>query len=167
MAHNSLKLPLGRETVHTITKLLLVAAWIVVMLYLVRLLPGIDRLVPRTPITFAALVSAVATAVVVALLWSLAPKLSVLTRARLGGPKSVVEHLSAVVYWFVLLAAVLVAHHGFADAVTPFLGGIGWLYDVVFLLVALPIVAIIGARLYASLEPSSELLADRVASTEG
>ncbi len=166
MTHNSLQLSIDRETALTVTKLLLVAAWVVIMLSLARLLPGIDRLVPRTPVTFAALLSAIAAAVVAALLWSLAPKLSVLVRARLDGPKSVVEHLSAVVYWLVLLTAVLVVHRGFADAVTPYLGSLDWLYDVAFLLVALPLLAVIGARLYASLEPSSELLADRVASEQ-
>jgi hypothetical protein len=167
MTHNSLHLSMDRETVRSVTKLLFVAAWVVVMLYLLTWLPGLDGLVPRTPVTFAALVGAIATAVVVALLFALAPKLAVLARASLDGPKRVVEHLASVVYWFVALAAVLLAHRGFADAVTPLLGGLEWVYDVAFLLVALPLIAVIGARLYASLEPGSELLADRVTSENG
>lgn len=166
MTDNSFGLSIDRETLRSVTKLLLVAVWVVVMLYLLRLLPGIDRLVPRTPVTFGALLGAVATAAVVGLLAILAPKLAVLVRTTLDGPRPVVEHLSAAVYWFVVLAAVLVAHRGFADAVTPFFGGVDWVYDVLFFLLSVPLVAIIGARLYASLEPGSELLAERVAGTE-
>lgn len=160
MTHNSLRLSFDRETLRTVTKLLLVAVWVVVMLSLLRLLPGIERIVPRTSVTFAALLSAVATAVVVGLLAILAPKLAVFVRSSLGGPEEIVEHLSAAVYWLVGLGAVLVAHRGFAPAATPVFGGFEWVYDVLFFLLALPLVAIIGARLYATLEPGSALLAD-------
>lgn len=166
MTRNSLPLSLDRESLRSVTKLLLVAVWVVVMLYLLRLLPGVDRLVPRTPVTFAALLGAVATALVVGLLALLAPKLAVVVRASLEGPAAIDEHLSAAVYWFVVLAAVLVAHYGFAGAVQPLFGDFAWMYDLLFLLLALPLVAIIGARLYASLDPGSAVLADRIADTE-
>lgn len=165
MTYNNLESTIDRETLRVVTKLLLVAVWVVGMLYLLRLLPGVGWLVPGTPVTLAALAGAVATAVVVGLLVMLAPKLAALVRTRLDGPQSIVEHLAAAVYWFVVLAAVLVAHRGFADVVTPFLGGFEWVYDVFFFLAALPLAVIVGARLYASLEPSSELVADRIAGT--
>jgi len=155
-----------RETVRSASKLVLVAAWLLVVLALATLLPGIDRLVPGAPITFVAVVGAVVTALVVALLLSVAPKLAVLVRLALDAPKAVVENLASAVYWLVVLVAVVVAHRGFAGVVVPFLDGFSWVYDVAFLLLALPAVAFVAARLYASVDPASELLADRLTGSD-
>lgn len=152
----------NRETVRSVSKLVLVAAWLLLVLYLLTLLPGIDRLVPQTPVTFAAVVGAVATAVMVGLLLYLAPKLATLVRVVLDEPRPVVENFASAVYWFVVLAAIVVAHRGFAGLLMPLVESFEWVYDVAFLLVALPVVAVIAARLYASLDPSSELLADKL-----
>jgi len=152
---------LGRDTVRSVTKLLLGAAALVFVLWLVTLLPGLDRLVPRTPVTFAAVVSAVATVVLAGLLLYAAPKVALLTRLTLSGPRAVVGNVASVAYWLVVLAAVLVAHGGLAGVVTPFVAG--WLYDAAFLLLALPAVAVVAARLYDGLDPSAEALADLVA----
>lgn len=157
---------IGRETVRSTTKLVLAAAGLVFLAYLVGLLPGVDRLLPETPVTVVALIGAVITAVVVAVLISVAPKLATLTRLSLDWPDEVVETLASVVYWLVVLLAVLVAHSGFAGLVQPLFGGLGWLYDVAFLLVALPAVVIVAARLYAGLDPATELVTDRVVDSE-
>src|SRR6056297_1038254 len=103
---------LDRETVRSASKVLLAGVSLVFVLYLVTLVPGIDRLVPQTPVTFAALASAVVTVVLVTLLLSAAPKLASLARMGLDGPRAVVENVASVVYWLVVLAAVLVAHSG-------------------------------------------------------
>lgn len=153
---------LRRDTVRSVSKLLLAAVSLVFVLYLLALLPGIDRLVPLTPITFAAVVGAIATVVLVALILYATPKLASLTRMRLDGPEVVVENVASVVYWLGVLAAVLVAHRGLAGAVTPFMDGFVWAYDVAFLLLSLPAVAVIAVRLYVSLDPSADALADRV-----
>ena len=161
--NQTLQWSVDRELVRTVSKLVLVTAWLVVMLSLLTLLPGVDSLVPRTPVTFVAIAGAVVTVALVGLLMYIAPMLASLVLASLDGPQRLVENLAAVVYWFVVLVAVIVAHRGFAGVVTPFLDGFEWVYDVTFLLAALPVVAFIGARLYASLDPGSELVADRVA----
>lgn len=156
----------GRETVRSATKLLLGAGVLVFVAYLLTLLPGVDRLVPQTPVTFAALVGAVATLVVCGLLVLVAPKLASLTRMSLEGPPTVVENLASVVYWLVLLGAVLVAHAGLAGAVVPLFDGFVWLYDVLFLLAALPAVTVIAIRLYATIDPAATQFADRIAGSE-
>lgn len=153
----------SRDTVRSVSKLLLGATALVFVLYLVTLLPGVDRLVPRTPVTFAAVVSAVATVVVAGLLLYAAPKLALVTRTAVDGPREVVGNVASVAYWLAVLAAVLVAHRGLAGLVTPVLADGTWLYDLGFLLLALPAVAIIAARLYDALDPGADVLADRVA----
>ena len=155
-----------RETIKAITKLCLAAVSLIAVLYLVTLLPGIDRIVPQTPVTFVAIVGAIATVVLVGLLVHLAPKLALLVTLSLDGPKEVIEHAASVMYWLVLLVAVLVAHRGFAGVITPFLNGATWIYDAIFLVIALPLVIVIGARLFANLEPSSAYLAEVFVGTE-
>lgn len=154
---------LDRDVVRSVSKILLAAASLAFVLYLLSLLPGVDRLVPQTPVTFAAVVGAIVTVAVVALLAHAAPRLATLVRMSLTGPRAVVENVASIVYWLVVLAAVLVAHRGLAGVVTPFLDGAGWLYDVAFLLFALPAVAVIAARLYVTLDPAADLFADRIA----
>lgn len=151
-----------RDTVHTTAKILLGAVALLAFAYLLTLLPGVDRVIPQTPITVAALISAVVTLVVVALLLSAGPKLASLTRMSLDGPRELVENIASLVYWLVVLAAVLVAHAGLSGAVVPVFGDLVWLYDVLFLLAALPAIAAIAARLYAGLDPAAAVLTDRV-----
>ena len=156
----------SRNSVRSVSKLLLVAAWLVFVLYLFTLLPGVDRVIPQTPVTLAALIGAVVTFVLVGLLLYAAPKLAGLVRMSFSGPRGIIENISSVTYWSVILAAVLVAHRGFVGVVQPFLGEFMWVYDIGFLLLALPVVAFISARLYVSLDPGSELVADRVVGRE-
>ncbi|MXR50054.1 hypothetical protein GRX03_00320 [Halovenus sp. WSH3] len=163
ITHDSSDGTVERETVRAVSKILLGAGSLVFVAYLLTLLPGVGRLVPRTPVTFAALIGSVVSLAVVALLLSVAPRLAALARMSLDGPADIVENAASLVYWLTVLAAVLIAHAGLSGTVRPLVGGVGWLYDLVFLLLALPAVAIVAARLYASLDPTAELLADRVA----
>ncbi|OIB56959.1 hypothetical protein [Natrialba sp. SSL1] len=151
------------ETVQSISKLLLGTIALLAFVGLVSVLPGVDRVIPGTPITVMAIVSFVATIAVVGLLLVLAPGLAELVRSTLDGPQQVVDDIASVVHLFVVLVAVLVAHSGMAPAITPLLEGATWVYDVVFFAIALPPLAILAARVYVSLDPMSELLADRVA----
>ncbi|AUX07890.1 hypothetical protein AArcSl_0235 [Halalkaliarchaeum desulfuricum] len=158
----TLRKAIGRNEVRSASKLLLSAVALVFVLYLATLLPGIDRLVPQTPVTFAAVVTAIATVVVVGLLVYTAPKFASVVRLVLDGPKDVVENLASVVHWLVVLVAVIVAHSGLTGISAPVFDGFEWLYDGIFLLLALPVLAVIAARLYAGLDPSADLIADAI-----
>lgn len=150
------------STLRSSIRLLLAAVGLLFVLFLVSLLPGLDRLVPQTPVSFAAVVGAVVTLAVVGLLVVLAPMLASLVRVTLAEPKELVEHLASVVLYLVLLVAVLVAHQGLAAAVTPFLGDAAWIYDIAFLLLSLPPMVVVAVRLYAALDPATDLLTRKV-----
>ena len=154
--------PFEPRTVRQVTKLLLGAASILLLLFLASLLPGASWLVPGTPITIAALISAVATVAVVGLLIMLAPALATLTQSAVGDDVEVATKAGTVVRIGTVLVAVLVAHRGFDPAVTPLLGDLAWLYDVVFLLLALPLLVGLAIVLYTSLEPTADLFTSRV-----
>ena len=157
---------LDRDTVQSVSKLVLATLSLVFVLYLASILPGVDRLVPGAPVTVAAVVGAVVTVAVVGLLLYLAPTLAELVRSTLQGPETVVDDVAAIVHLFVVLIAVLVAHRGLERAVVPLLGGAAWVYDVLFLALALPPLAILAARLYVSLDPISELVAGKVTASD-
>lgn len=148
-----------RETVRSASKLLLGATAVLFVFALVTALPGVDRLVPETPVDVAAVLAALATVVLVALLVSLAPKFASLTRMVLEEPREVVEHLAAVVYWLIVLVAVIVAHAGLSGVATAVVDAT-WLYDLLFLLAALPPLTVIAARLWVALDPGADLVAD-------
>lgn len=150
------------ETIRWIGKLLLATLSLVMLLALISLLPGIDRLIPGSPVTFVAAVSAIVTIAIVGLLFSLAPAFATLVRSTLEGPPTVVEDVAAIAQLLVVFVAMIVAHRGLAPAIVPLLEGIAWVYDLVFLAFALPPLAILAARVYVSLDPIAELLADRV-----
>lgn len=163
---------LDRDTVRSVSRVAIVALALVGVLSLFTLLPGMDRVVPLTPVTFAAAVTAVFTVAVVLLLVYAAPRLASLTRAgihRADSPEHtgrVAEGVGSVVHWLVVLVAVLVAHAGLAGLVTPFLDGVVWLYDAVFLVVSLVPLTFLVARLAVTVDPLAEIIAGRVAGDE-
>ncbi|WP_244510172.1 hypothetical protein [Natronobacterium texcoconense] len=153
---------MDHDTVRTVGKLLIATLSAILLLSLISVLPGVDRVIPGTPVTFVGVVGAIVTVAIVALLLYLAPALASLLRSALEGPPAVVDDIASIVQLLVVFLAVIVAHRGLAPLFVPLLGDAGWTYDVVFLAIALPPLAILAARLYVSLEPISELLAERV-----
>ncbi|WP_233559437.1 MULTISPECIES: hypothetical protein [unclassified Halorubrum] len=162
---------LDRDTVRSTSRLLIGALAIVGVLAVVTLLPGVDRLVPFAPVTFAAVATGAVSLAVAGILLYAAPKFALLTRLALGEPESegdarsdrIVENAGGVVHWLVVFGAVLVAYRGLAGVAVPVLDGAAWAYDAAFLFVALVPVVFLVARLTVTVDPLAELVADRVA----
>lgn len=157
-----LRTAVGPNTVESISKLVLGVAWLAFVLALASLIPGLDLLRPRTPVTLAAVLGALAALAVVGLLLYLASGLAAMTRLVLDGPAEVVEHVASIVHWLVVLAAVLVAHAGLGPAVAPLVGEVRWLYGLPFLLLALGPLGVVAVRCYIVLDPLAALVAERV-----
>ena len=165
---------LDRDTVRSTSKLLIGALAVVGVLAVVTLLPGVDRLVPFTPVTFAAVATAVVALAVAGILLYAAPKFALLTRLALGEPDAegdgrsdrIVENAGGVVHWLVVFGAVLVAYRGLAGVAVPVLSGAAWAYDAAFLFVALVPVVFLVARVTVTVDPLAEVVADRVAGEE-
>ncbi|MFC6753067.1 hypothetical protein [Halorubrum tibetense] len=161
-----------RNTVRSVSRVAIAALALVGVLSLFTMLPGMDRLVPLTPVTFAAVVTATFTLAVVVLLAYAAPRLAALTRVSIHRPDGaeevsrVAEGVGSVVHWLVILVAVLVAHAGLAGVVTPLLDEVVWAYDAAFLVVSLVPLVFLVVRLAVTIDPMSELIADRVAGAE-
>lgn len=155
------------EAVKTVVKLLLGMGGLVFLLLLVSFLPGLDRLVPATPITFAGLVIALVTLGIVAVLVYVAPQLETLVQQGFTGDDALATNVAAVVKHLVILLAVLVAYRGLAGAIVPFLAETDsiWADDLSFLVLALIPTALIAIHLYRGLDPAADLLTSKVTTT--
>ena len=159
-------------TVRSASRVALGALVLVAVLYLLTALPGADRLIPLTPVTFAAVATAVFTLAIVALILYAAPRFASLAQTSLHRSdatdhvEAVSENVGGVVYWLVVLVAVLIAHAGLAGALMPLFGGAEWAYDAAFLFVSLVPLVFLVARLTVTVDPLSTVVADRVAGDE-
>ena len=160
------------DTVRSASRVAIAALALVAILYLLTALPGADRLVPLTPVTFAAAATAVLALAVVALLLYAAPRFASLAQTSLHRRdatehvEAVSENVGGVVYWLVVLVAVLGAHAGLAGAVVPLFGGAEWAYDAAFLFASLVPLVFLVARLSVTVDPLPTLVADRVTGSE-
>lgn len=155
----------NRETARSIGKLLFGAVAGVLVLSLVTVLPGVDRLVPGTTISIAALVRGIAALAVAGVLVYTASGLAAFVATTVRGEMT--EHAASIGYWLVVLVAVLVAHWGLAPLIAGLFGGLVWAYDAVFLLLGLGPLVVIATRLYAALDPAADLFAQTVAGNGG
>ncbi|TKX75545.1 hypothetical protein EXE46_03610 [Halorubrum sp. GN11_10-6_MGM] len=168
---------LDRDAVRSASRLLIGALAVVGVLAVVTLLPGVDRLVPFAPVTFAAVATAVVALAVAGVLLYAAPKFALLTRLALGGREAradgdapsnrIAENAGGIAYWLVAFGAVLVAYRGLAGVATPLLGGGAWAYDAAFLFVALVPAVFLVARLTVTVDPLADAVADRVSVDDG
>lgn len=150
------------RTARSVGKVLFAALAAVFLTVVATLLPGIERLIPGTEVSVAVLLRAVVALAVAVALGYTASGLATLTHAAVG-VRPVAEHAGSVVYWLVVLGAILVTHWGLTPLVSTTVGGRIWLYDTAFLLTALGPLVVIAGRLYAMLDPAADLFAERVA----
>ncbi|MFW6153563.1 MAG: hypothetical protein ACOC42_04305 [Halobacteriota archaeon] len=153
----------GRETIQTVSKVVLAIASILFVAYLATFIPGLEHVVPATGIGAHAVIGALVTVLLVALLIYLASGFARLVQLTLEGPPMVVTHVASIVRWTILLAAVVVAHRGLSPLFSAILGGTTVVVDLFFLLLAVPVVLVIALRLYLSLDPATRYIADAVA----
>lgn len=147
-----------------VIKLLLVFAGLLVLWGMVTSLPGIERVIPDTPVTFGATVGAVFALAIVAVLAFAAMKVDTLFVETLEGPNELVSDAATIAKHFLLFVAVLVAHSGLAPLFAAFMAGpqLMWLYDLAFLVLAVIPVAIIAVTMYRNIDAASERITSRV-----
>lgn len=134
----------------------------VALLALSLLLPGSDQVVLEPGVTVANVILGVATLGIVAALLYAAPRVRNLLSAWLEGPPEVVASAAAIGTYLVDFVAVLFAYQGFEPVVTPLLAA-DWLYDLVFLAIALGLIVAMAYRYYLAMDPITGFITDRVA----
>ncbi|MFT4904620.1 MAG: hypothetical protein ACI8UR_001181 [Natronomonas sp.] len=151
---------LETDTVSRIVRTVLALAGLLLLVGLIAVLPGVDRLLAALTVSPVALVLAVATLLVVGALARIAPAAERLVEQVLDGPKGVVSNAAASAKLLVWFAAIVVAYRGFAPAVTPVFRafGIGGLYHLGFLLAGLLALGAFARRLYHCWNPVTRFL---------
>jgi hypothetical protein len=152
------------DTARSVGKLLFGAVATLFVLALATFLPGVDRVIPGTRVPFGALVQAVASIVVAALLVYAASGLATIVAVSIDRSRDVVESAASLAYWLVVLCAVLVVHWGLGPLMGALFADVRWVYDTVFLLATLWPLLVITARLYVVMDPLAERFANKIAS---
>ncbi len=111
-----------------------------------------------------AVVGALMTLGIVAVLGYAAFQLEPLLVQWLGGPADLVADAASIVKHAVLFVAVLTAHAGLGALVVPSLATVGlvWTYNAFFLVLALVPTVMIGVRLFGNFDALATLIVERV-----
>lgn len=159
---------LDERTLKPVVKLLLIVGALMLMWALVSNLPGIDAVIPQTAVTFGAVLGAMLTLGIVAVLTVVAVRIEPLVTQVLTGPKSVVADAASMTKHFLLFVAVITAHSGLEPLVVPPLRfvGLAWTYDMLFLVLALVPTAIIATRTSGNVDEVASLISGRLTSSE-
>lgn len=150
----------GPTRFQSVVKLFVAALAVVAFGYLLSLVPPFERPLPGTPITIETAVLGVLAVVVFGLFVVIADELETVAADRLAGPDEVVDEAAAVLKYLVIFLAFVAVYEPLARAVVPFLAEAGnaWLFDLVFTVVALALLAVAAALVYRSLDPLASLL---------
>ncbi len=159
---SALKSKLSNDLIKSVTKTVLIIASVMFLAYLATLLPGIDYVTSIFGIDGGIVMGAVLTTVVVGLLLYLSSALGRLIEVVLSGPTVIVDQTASIARWVIVLGTILVAHVGYTPLVTTVLGDASWMFDILALLVALPVLLIIALRLYLVLDPTARYVTDKV-----
>lgn len=156
--------------IRTVVKLLLIAVTLIVLWALFSALPGLEQLAPGTPISYSAVGGAIVTLGLVVVLGYVALRVEPLVKSSVSGPSDLVEDGAAILKYFLGFVAVIVAYQGFDPLVTPMLAVVElvWVYDALFLVLAVIPMAIIGWRMWQNLDATTEFIVDHLtASSDG
>lgn len=156
----ALGLSVREATVKRIVRICLALGGLLVVLGLVAVLPGIDRLLAGLSVSPIALLTAIATVlIVVALVW-IAPTVQRAVEQALDGPTAVVSNVAASTKLLVGFLAVVIAYRGFAPIATPTFEAfdLGGVYHLGFLVVGVVVLGAFTRRLYRCWEPLTQVL---------
>lgn len=154
------------EFTRPIVKLLLALIGLFVIRFIVVRLPGLETAVPQTPITFATLAGTLITLVMIAIIVNFGREIEPRIKKAISGSADVVSDMAASVKFLVFLLAIFIAYDGLASALVPFLvpDPGRWIYDVVFLLVALIPTILIAQNLFGNLDEATDIITKQVKS---
>lgn len=148
---------IDRTALEPVVREAVVVVGIVLLTFLGTFLPGTGRALPGTEITVGEVVIGLGTLGVVVSLLHGVPAVRDLVAAALDGPSEVAADVASIAGYAVAFLAVLIAHQGFAPALTH-LVEVAWVYDAAFLLVALVPIGGIAYHFAAALDPLARFL---------
>lgn len=157
-----------RDRLHTLVKLLLVAAGLVGLWWMVTNLPGLDALLTIRGVSLGAVLGALVTLAVVGVLVFVASATETVLRSVLGGPQDLVADVAAAGKHLLLFVAVLTAYDGLAPVAMPTLApaDLAWTYHLLFLALALVPLLTVVAALYGNVDAIAGWMVERATDDE-
>lgn len=155
------------ELTRPVVKLLVALVGLFILRFIAVRLPGVETQVPGlTGVTFGALVGAIISLVMVGIIVNFAREIEPRLNRVLSGPDHIVTDISEAVKYALFLAGILIAYDGLARVIVPFLlpDPGPWVYDVVFLLIALVPTVLIAQRIYRNVEEMTDIITVQVKS---
>lgn len=154
------------DTVKPVIREGIIIVGMFLFVFLGSTLPGTGREIPGTAVSIGDLVVTFGALGIVGSIIYAGPKLRELVITNLDGPEAVVSDAASIVRNAALVVAIMAAHVGFAPVLVPLLG-VGWWYDVAFLLLVLVPIGVIAYRLYRSLDPLAAFLTEVILGRSG
>ncbi|WP_169924396.1 zinc ribbon domain-containing protein [Natrinema ejinorense] len=155
------------ELTRPIVKLLVALVGLFVLRFIAVNLPGVETQIPGlTRVTFGALAGAIISLVMVGIIVSFAREIEPRLNRVLSGPDHIVMDISEAVKYALFLAGILIAYNGLEGVIVPFLipDPGPWVYDVVFLAMALAPTILIAQRIYRNIEEITDIITRQVKS---
>lgn len=149
------------EVTRPVVKLLVTLIGLKILEFIVVRLPNLGASIPDVPITFRAVAVAIVSLIMAGILVNFGREIEPRLERVLPGPDEIVADVAEIVKLLAFLAAVLVVYDRLGGVVVPFLGDV-WIYNVVFLLIALVPTAIVAQRIFGNVEEITDLITEWV-----
>lgn len=152
--------------VESLINLIFAVVALLLLLVFVSILPGVDRLVPGMPISYAALLSALVTLVISILLVRVAWTAKAGIRQLPMRVDEVSTYAARVVYWTIMFLALVIAYEGLGPAIVPLAAeaDVLWLYDFAFLAIGIVAIFVVGYSLLRLIDPLAEWMVAKLRS---
>lgn len=147
-----------------VVRLVVVALAAVTLGYLASLVPTLSRPLRGTPVTVATAILGVVAVVAFALFVAVAARLETVVAGRLAGPGAAVDAAAAALKYLVVFLAFVAIYEPVARAVVPLLadGGTVWVFDLVFTVVALGLLAVVASVVARNLDPLAAVVSQHL-----
>lgn len=147
-----------------IIKLVLALLGLFVLQFILTNLPGLDTTFPTTTLTVAAVANAIITLIMAVIIVNFAQEVEPRIRHVITGPEEVVHDVANAVKHLVVFVAVLIVYNGLDDVAIPALvpATDAWMYDMLFLGIALIPTIVVGYRIFDNLDDMAELLTSQM-----
>lgn len=154
------------ELTRPVIKLVLALVGLFVLRFIVTSLPGLDTAIPETPITFATVAGGIITLIMVAIVANFGREIEPRMVRAISGPRDVIEALAQATKFLIVLIAIILAYDGIDSMVVPFLvpDPGRWVYDAMFLLVALVPTIVIARAIFDNLDEMTDVITEQVKS---
>ena len=152
--------------VRSLAWLVFVAAALLFLLGLSRVVPGAEHALPAIEMTVGDLSAAIVSIALVLLLISVATRVRLIIRREWSERTEIAIPVAGIAHWTIIYGAVIIAYEGLHGAVysltveTPLL----WIYDAGFFMLGVIILLLIAYQMVRVLDPLAQLCSNRFSS---